>query len=46
MFAKMTKKAPIPKIILSLLDNRAHVSGLLEVTDLPNQKLRYIPIPG
>lgn len=27
-------------------ESRAHISGLLEVTDLPNQKLRYIPVPG
>lgn len=27
-------------------ESRAHVSGLLEVADLPNQKLRYIAVPG
>jgi len=27
-------------------DKRAYVSGLLEVTDLANHKLRYIPVPG
>ncbi|KAH3874340.1 hypothetical protein DPMN_037582, partial [Dreissena polymorpha] len=27
-------------------DQRANISGFLEVTDLPNQKLRYIAVPG
>ncbi|XP_052760098.1 von Willebrand factor A domain-containing protein 8-like [Mya arenaria] len=34
-----------PEGILSK-DQRAHTSGLLEVADLPNQKLRYVPVPG
>ncbi|WAR13926.1 VWA8-like protein [Mya arenaria] len=34
-----------PEGVLSK-DQRAHTSGLLEVADLPNQKLRYVPVPG
>ncbi|WAR13710.1 VWA8-like protein [Mya arenaria] len=33
-------------IALGFPEARAHTSGLLEVADLPNQKLRYVPVPG